>query len=309
MTNYKKVLLIGDGAVGSTFAYSLLQNCPIDELVLVDVRTAHAEGDASDLEDVTSMMAPAIVHAGSYADAADADIVVITAGSPRKAGESRLDLVNKNTQILKSIISPVVESGFEGCFVVSANPVDILTALTQRLSGFPKQRVIGTGTSLDTARLRVALAKEFRVSTDDVNAYVLGEHGDSSFVAYDEASIKGQLIKSYDVNEQRLMDIEIEIRKKGANIIAQKGATFYGVATSLMKICHAILTNEAIVLPVSAPLDGEYGLDKIYLGTPAVIDGLGIHSVIEVPLSEDEHLKMERSAATLNDALMTSESE
>lgn len=304
MTDKQKVLLVGDGAVGSTFAFSLLQNCPVDELVLVDVRMSHAEGDAIDLEDVTPMMSPANVHPGSYEDAADADIVVITAGSPRKVGESRLDLVNKNTKILESIIQPIVKSGFSGCFVVSANPVDILTALTQRLSGFPKCRVIGTGTSLDSARLQVALAKEFRVSTNGVNAYVLGEHGDSSFVAYDEATINGHPIRSLQVSDQRLAEIEMDVKQKGGSIISKKGATFYGVATSLMKICRAILTNDTIVLPVSAPLDGEYGLHDIYLGTPAAIGASGIKSVIEVPLSEAELGKMKRSAAAMQDVLM-----
>ncbi|MTV82016.1 L-lactate dehydrogenase [Secundilactobacillus folii] len=305
---HRKVLLVGDGAVGSSFAFSLLQNCTIDELVIVDIQKEHAEGDSLDLEDLTPMMMPAQIRSGEYADAADADIVVITAGVPRKPGETRLDLVKKNTKILESIVTPVVNSGFSGCFVVSANPVDILTALTQHISGFPKNRVIGTGTSLDSARLQVALSKELDVSTSDVDAYILGEHGDSSFAAYNEATVNGMpLLSLPNVDSVRLAMIEDDVRKKGGQIISRKGATFYGVAVSLMKICRAILMDENLVMPVSAPLDGQYGLNDVYIGTPAVINASGIRQVIEVSLTDEETKKMHQSAEKMNDILLASE--
>lgn len=304
----RKVLLVGDGAVGSSFAFSLLQNCGIDDLVVVDVKKEHAAGDVLDLEDVTPMMMPASLRTGDYRDAADADIVVITAGVPRKPGETRLDLVNKNTKILESIVTPVVNSGFDGCFVVSANPVDILTSLTQHISGFPKNRVIGTGTSLDSARLQVGLAKALDVSTSDVDAYVLGEHGDSSFAAYNEATVGGKpLLSLPNADRDQLAAIEDDVKKKGGQIIRQKGATFYGVAISLMKICRSILLDENLVMPISAPLNGQYGLNDVYLGTPAVINAGGIRQVIEVPLSDEELAKMKNSAKKMNEILLAAE--
>lgn len=295
-----KVVLVGDGAVGSTFAFSLLQHGGVDELVIVDLRADHAHGDAIDLEDVTPMMGAAHVYAGDYEDASDANIVVITAGVPRKAGESRLDLVSKNTNILKSIIDPIVASGFAGCFVVSANPVDILTTLTQRLSGFPKERVIGTGTSLDSARLQVALGQALGISTSGIDAYVLGEHGDSSFGAYDEATINGRPLKDYPgVDDELLAKLTTIVHDKGGKIISHKGATFYGVATSLTKICQAILGDQEIVLPVSAPLEGEYGIDGLYLGAPAVLAAGGIKTVLEMNLSASEQRQMQASATAM----------
>ncbi|WP_056946304.1 L-lactate dehydrogenase [Secundilactobacillus odoratitofui] len=303
-----KIVLVGDGAVGSAFAYSVLQHGIVDELVLVDLRKTYTMGDAADLEDVTPMLYPARVYAGNYQDAADADIVVITAGIPRQVNESRLDLVNKNRQILASIVQPIVESGFSGCFVVSANPVDLLTALTQHLSGFPKQKVIGTGTALDSARLQVALSRALNISTRGIDAYVLGEHGDSSFGAFDEATINGQPLRSYPgVTPELLTTMMHQVQGKGGQIITNKGATYYGVATSLTKICQAILLDQAIALPVSAPLDGQYGLHGLYLGTPAIIARGGIRAVLEAQLSETEHQQMLASAATINSLLMAVE--
>lgn len=299
-----KVILVGDGAVGSSFAFSILQSGGVDELVIVDIKKDHTMGDALDLEDITPFSGSATVRTGDYSDASDAQIVVITAGVPRKPGETRLDLVEKNTKILESIISPVVQSGFKGCFVVSANPVDILTTMTQRLSGFPKERVIGTGTSLDSARLQVALAHKLDVDVREINAYVLGEHGDSSFANFDEAKVAGEAIRDIqNITDDDLLELESEVKKKGGQIIGYKGATFYGVAMSLGIICKAILMNEDLVLPVSAPLDGQYGLKNIYLGTVSIINGNGIQQVLEVPLSEEETKKMQHSAYEMNKVL------
>ncbi|KRK80394.1 L-lactate dehydrogenase [Companilactobacillus nodensis] len=306
MVRKNKVLLVGDGAVGSSFAFSLLQNTDfLDELVIVDIKQDKIQGDALDLEDVTSMSSPVDVHAGTYDDASDADIAVITAGIPRKPGESRLDLVAKNEKILKSIVTPIVESGFNGIFVVSSNPVDILTTLTQRLSGFPREKVIGTGTSLDSARLHVVLAKACHVPVNQVNAYVLGEHGDTSFVNFDEALIDGKpLSDCLDLTDDVKADIETQVRKKGGKIIGLKGATFYGVARSLSQICKAILENQDTVMPVSAPINNHYGLsDELYIGTPAIINGSGIAGVIETALSHEEVAKMQHSATKMQEVL------
>ena len=222
-----------------------------------------------------------------------------------KPGETRLDLVNKNVNILKSIVKPVVDSGFKGVFVVSANPVDILTTLTQKLSGFPKNRVIGTGTSLDSARLRVELAKKLNVPVDKVNSMVLGEHGDTSFENFDESLVNDKPLRDYsEINDEVLSEIEADVRKKGGKIISNKGATFYGVAMMLTQIVKAVLTNRAICMPLSAPINGEYGIKHdLYLGTPTVINGEGISAVIETKLSEEETKKMLNSADKMQEVL------
>ncbi|WP_268912559.1 L-lactate dehydrogenase [Lentilactobacillus sp. SPB1-3] len=306
MKNNRKVVLVGDGAVGSSFAFTLLQTTTVDEMVVVDLNEEHAQGDVIDLQDTLPSPAPTDFRTGTYADATDADIVVITAGVPRKPGETRLDLVNKNVKILESIVNPVVESGFKGTFVVSSNPVDILTTITQRLSGFPKNRVIGTGTSLDTARLRVIIAKELGMSTKGINAMVMGEHGDSSFVNFDEATINGKPLREFPNmdNAGHLNEIEKEVKGRGGEIISKKGATFYGVAVNLTKICQAILNDADVVLPISAPMNGQYGLSDIYIGSPAVINASGVQEVIEYPLSDRELEKMHTSADKLNEVLV-----
>ncbi|WP_103751686.1 L-lactate dehydrogenase [Lactobacillus panisapium] len=301
----RKVLLVGDGAVGSTFANDLLQHTNVDELVITDVVKKRPIGDSMDLEDIIPFAGECNIHAGEYSDAKDADVVVITAGVPRKPGETRLDLVNKNVKILKSIIQPVVDSGFDGVFVVSANPVDILTTLTQKLSGFPKNKVIGTGTSLDSARLQVELARKLNVPVAEVNSMVLGEHGDTSFENFDESVVAKKALKDYDaITADVLNDIEADIRQKGGKIIENKGATFYGIAMMLTQIVSAVLDNRAIVLPLSAPINGEYGIKHdLYLGTPTAIDGTGISHVIEAKLSDSEIKKMLNSADKMQEVL------
>lgn len=301
----RKVLLVGDGAVGSTFANDLLLSTRVDELIIADVVKQRPFGDSMDLEDITPFAGECDIHPGEYADAKDVDVVVITAGIPRKPGETRLDLVNKNVKILKSIIDPVVQSGFKGIFVVSANPVDILTTLTQKLSGFPKNKVIGTGTSLDSARLQVELARKLHVPVANVNSMVLGEHGDTSFENFDEASISGKALRDYkEIDDKVLLKIESDIRQKGGQIIENKGATFFGIAMMLAKIVSAILDNHAIVLPLSAPINGEYGIKHdLYLGTPTAIDGSGISHVIEANLSSNEAKKMINSANKMQEVI------
>ena len=300
-----KVVLIGDGAVGSSFAFSLLQSTnEVDELVLVDRTRSKAVGDAADLADITPLTNPVKIYAGTYEDAADADVVVITAGIPRKPGETRLDLVNKNTTILKSIIEPIVKSGFTGVFVISSNPVDILTTIAQRISGFPKERVIGTGTSLDSMRLRVLLSKKLHLSVNVIDALMLGEHGDTSFAAFNEITIGGKALNTITaLSNIDKSEIEKAVHEAGSQIIANKGATFYGIAKCLSYITRAIIENRNLVLPISAPLDGQYGLKGLYLGTPAIINSQGIGQVVEYPLTSDEVKKMQQSAEAMHQVL------
>ena len=302
--NHQKVVLIGDGAVGSSYAYAMVQQGLAEELALVDINKKRAAGDKLDLEDATVFTAPKKIYAADYDTCADADLVVITSGAPQKPGETRLQLVDKNLKIMKSVVEPIVKSGFKGVFLVAANPVDILTYAVQKLSGFPKNRVISSGTSLDSSRLRIALANLFDVDPRDVMANVMAEHGDSEFAAYSSATIGGkpllEIAKEHNVSMDQLLKIEDDVRNKAYEIINRKGATYYGVATCLMRISRAILRDENAVLPVGAPMDGQYGVkEPLYLGTPAVINGNGIAKIIEVPLDEREQKVMDASASAL----------
>ncbi|KRK75890.1 L-lactate dehydrogenase [Levilactobacillus namurensis DSM 19117] len=301
--NHQKVILVGDGAVGSAFAYSMVNQGLAEEFGIIDVVKERTEGDALDLEDAQVFTAPKNIYSADYADCKDADVVVITAGAAQKPGETRLDLVNKNLKIFSMIIKPIVDSGFDGIFVIAANPVDILTYATWKFSGFPKEKVIGSGTSLDTSRLRVALAKKFNVDPRNVDAYIMGEHGDSEFAAFTAATIGSKpltaIAKENGLSEDDLLEIEDQTRKKAYEIINRKGATYYGIATCLMRITKAILRDENAVLPVGATLNGEYGLNDIFIGTPAIINANGLAGVIEVPLSDREQDAMAKSAETL----------
>ena len=307
---YKKVVLIGNGAVGSAYAFAMVQQGLAEEFVIVTRHKERAVGDALDLEDATPFTSPTKIYAGEYSDCKDADLVVITAGAPQKPGETRLDLVNKNLRILATIVKPIVASGFTGIFLVASNPVDILAYATQKLSGFPKSRVIGSGTSLDTGRFQVAIADKFNLAPESVNTYVLGEHGDSEFADLDEATIGNVPLLDYaakrGVSKEDLLELEDKTRNKAYSIINKKGATFYGVASALMRISRAILRNENAVLAIGAPIEGQYGLDDLYLGTPAVINAQGIASVIEIPLSQNGINQMQASAKKIKEIIKDS---
>lgn len=303
--NHQKVVLVGDGAVGSSYAFAMAQQGIAEEFAIVDIIKERTEGDAMDLEDATAFTAPKNIYSADYDTCKDADLVVITAGAPQKPGETRLQLVDKNLKIIKSVVEPIVKSGFDGIFLVAANPVDILTYAVQKLSGFPKNKVVGSGTSLDSARLRVALGKKLDVDPRDVIANIMGEHGDSEFAAYSSATVGGKplldIAKDEGISEDELLKIEDDVRNKAYEIINRKGATFYGVATALMRISKAILRDENSVLPIGAPMNGEYGLNDLYIGTPAVVNASGVAKVIEVPLNDREKKAMVDSAKQLEE--------
>ena len=303
--NHQKVVLVGDGAVGSSYAFAMAQQGIAEEFAIVDIIKERTEGDAMDLEDATAFTAPKNIYSADYDTCKDADLVVITAGAPQKPGETRLQLVDKNLKIIKSVVEPIVKSGFDGIFLVAANPVDILTYAVQKLSGFPKNKVIGSGTSLDSARLRVALGKKLHVDPRDVIANIMGEHGDSEFAAYSSATVGGKplldIAKDEGISEDELLKIEDDVRNKAYEIINRKGATFYGVATALMRISKAILRDENSVLPIGAPMNGEYGLNDLYIGTPAVVNASGVAKVIDVPLNDREKKAMADSAKQLEE--------
>lgn len=301
---HQKVILVGDGAVGSSYAFALVTQNIAQEVGIIDIAKEKTEGDAIDLSHALAFTSPKKIYAADYSDCKDADIVVLTAGAPQKPGETRLDLVSKNLKINHSIVTPIVESGFDGIFLVAANPVDILTYATWKFSGFPKERVIGSGTSLDSARFRQAIAELVDVDARNVHAYILGEHGDSEFPVWSHANVAGlqiyEWIKSNpEVDEEAMVNLFFSVRDAAYTIIEKKGATFYGIAVALARITRAILDDENSVLPLSVYLNGEYDQEGIFIGAPAVVNRNGIKQVIEIPLTDAEKDRMKASADQL----------
>jgi L-lactate dehydrogenase len=304
-----RVVLIGTGAVGSSYAFALLNQGVTEELVLVDLNKAKSEGDAMDLNHgIPFAPSPTRIWFGDYSDCQDADLVVICAGANQKPGETRLDLVEKNTKIFKGIVDEIVSSGFQGIFLVATNPVDILTYAVWKFSGFPKERVIGSGTILDTARFRFLLGDYFNVDTRNVHAYIIGEHGDTELPVWSLADIAGRKISDWidsDVQykQEDLEELFLNVRDAAYHIIERKGATYYGIAMGLVRLTKAILQNENSVLTVSAYLNGEYGQKDVYIGVPAVVNRGGIREIVELDLDEDEKEKFAHSAKVLKETM------
>ena len=301
---HKKVILVGDGAVGSSYAFALINQGIAQELGIIEIPQLFekAVGDALDLSHALAFTSPKKIYAAQYSDCADADFVVITAGVPQKPGETRLDLVDKNLTVNKSIVTQVVESGFDGIFLVAANPVDILTYSTWKFSGFPKERVIGSGTSLDTARFRQALAEKIGIDARSVHAYIMGEHGDSEFAVWSHANVAGVKLEQWlqenrDIDEEGLVRLFESVRDAAYSIINKKGATFYGIAVALARITKAILNDENTVLPLSVYQYGQYqGVKDVFIGQPAIIGARGIVRPVNLPLNDAELQKMQSSA-------------
>lgn len=305
-TKSNKVVLIGDGAVGSSYAFAMVAQGVADELVIIDLMEEKVKGDVMDLNHGAPYADSHVsVKAGKYSDCADADIVVITAGAAQKPGETRLDLVEKNTKIFKSIVTEIMKSGFDGIFLIATNPVDILTYVTQKVSGLPKERVIGSGTILDTARFKYELAEEFGVSPNSVHGQIIGEHGDSELAVWSQANIAGQslydLLKNNPEKEQRIEEIFINTRDAAYDIIQAKGATYYGIAMGLLHITKAILLNQNKVLTVSSYLTGEYDQEDIYIGVPTLVNRDGAVRIFETPLNAEEKGQFDRSAQVLKE--------
>lgn len=296
-----KIVLVGTGAVGSSYAYALINQGICGELVLVDLNEAKSKGDVMDLNHgLAYAPIPAKIKFGTYQDCSDAAIVVLCAGAAQKPGETRLDLVAKNLKIFESIVGSVMESGFNGIFLVATNPVDILSYATWKFSGLPKGQVIGSGTILDSARFRYLLGEEFNVAPASVHAYIIGEHGDSELAVWSSANISGKRIAS-DLSDDRKEDIFVQVRDAAYKIIESKGATYYGIAMGLARITRAILRNEEAVLPVGSLLDGEYGHEDVYIGVPTIIGRTGASGIVELDLNGEEKEKLARSVKTLKD--------
>lgn len=304
-----RVVLVGTGFVGSSYAFALLNQGITEELVLVDLNKDKAEGDAMDLNHGLPF-APSRtkIWFGDYNDCKYADIVVLTAGANQKPGETRLDLVEKNTKIYKSIVGEIMASGFDGIFVVAANPVDILTYATWKFSGLPKERVIGSGTILDTARFRYELGNYFNVDTRNVHAYIIGEHGDTELPVYSHVNLGAKpLSKALETKEdyklEDLDEIFVNVRDAAYKIIDRKGATFYGIAMGLVRITKAILQDENSILTVSTLLEGEYGHNDVYIGVPCIVNREGLREVVELELNEEEKEKFAHSVKVLKETM------
>lgn len=305
-TDNRKVALVGTGMVGMSYAYAMLNQGACDELVLIDINKERAKGEAMDLNHGLAFAQTNMkIYAGTYRDCADADIVVLCAGVAQKPGESRLDLLKRNAAVFRSIVEPVVQSGFNGIFLVATNPVDIMTRITCTLSGFNARRVVGSGTVLDTARLRFLLGEFFEVDPRNIHAYVIGEHGDSEFVPWSQAMLAtrpiAELCDQYPdlCHTADLTRIESEVRDAAQQIIQAKNATYYGIGMSLTRITKAILGDENSVLTVSTMLRGEYGESDVYVGVPCIVNRNGVKRIHSLTLNEDELSKFRASCDTL----------
>lgn len=308
-----KVTIIGAGSVGATIAYTLVVNSPVSEIVLIDINEGKAVGEALDIKQATPFLSPTQVYAGTYPDTVDSDIVVITSGIGRKPGQSRIDLAQTNVDVLKEITPKIVKYAPNAIYIIVANPVDILTYVFAKISGVPKNHIIGSGTILDTIRLRTRLSELYSINQKQAHAYVLGEHGDSSFVAWSTADITGIPLAEYDdafTNKDSMLiqpytheEVEEYVRKSGGQIIARKGATFYGIAASVCQIIKHIYSGADTVMSVSTLMEGEYGVEDVCLSTLCVVGENGIQSTLTPKLSEDELEKFRHSANVLKETI------
>jgi L-lactate dehydrogenase len=307
MIKKRKVVLVGTGFVGMSMAYALLnQSVDVNELVLIDVVKDKAIGEAMDLcHGLPCSSSHMEIRAGEYDECKDADIVVITAGLNQKPNQTRLELSEANAKIMKDITNQVVASGFNGIFLIASNPVDLMTNVVKQVSGFPPAKVIGSGTALDTARLRYLIGDYLKVSNKNVHAYIMGEHGDSSFVPWEHAYVGCKkvidILKDAKKPMSDLDKIYVDVRDAAYEIINRKKATYYGIGLGLTKIIKTILNNTNEVLTVSAYLNGEYGQNDIYIGVPAIVNARGARELLELELSKENQEKLDNSCKVIRE--------
>ncbi len=309
MINPRKVAVIGCGFVGASCAFSLMQRGLFSELVLLDANTAKAEGEAMDLSHGLPYTAAMDIYAGTYDDIADSALIVLTAGANQKPGETRLDLIGKNVSILKNILPQITSRNFEGVLLIVSNPVDVLTYAAVRLTGYAPHRVIGSGTVLDTARLKYLLGRHLDVDSRSVHAVIIGEHGDTELAVWSGANVSGidldhfcELRGHFD-HAATARKIYEQVRDSAYEIIERKGATYYGIAMAVARIAECIVKDEQAVLPVSVALDGEYGLQSLALSIPSVVGKNGVEKVLEIPLDGEEDGALHASAAQLREVI------
>ena len=311
--NDRKVAIIGCGFVGSSSAFALMQSGLFSEMVLIDADVNRAEGEALDISHGLPFAKPMKIYAGSYEDIADAAIAIVTAGAGQKPGETRLDLVKKNVEIFKSIIPEIAKQDFNGILLIVANPVDILTYVAAKLSKLPQGRVFGSGTVLDSARLKYLLGEHLDVDNRSVHAFIIGEHGDSEMAAWSSANVSGIPLndfcemRGYFKHEESMKKILEEVKNSAYEIIEKKHATYYGIAMSVRRICEAIIRDEKSILPVSSIQKGEYGIENVALSIPAIVGREGVEKVVPIKLSDTEKEELIKSANTLKNVLDTVE--
>lgn len=301
-----KIVVIGSGAVGATFAYTVLVKGLATELVIIDVNKDKAEGDALDLNHGLMLANPMKIKAGGYEDTADADLIVISAGAAQKPGETRLDLMERNVKIFRSILSEVTKYNQEGILLIATNPVDLLTLVSLKITGWPKNRVLGSGTLLDSSRFRYLVGQRLHIDPRSVHGLIIGEHGDSEVPLWSSLNVLGTPLNQQE-NSRFFLDskekdqIYEETRGAAYQIIAKKGATYYAIALALARIAEAILKDQRSILPVSTYLEGEYGISDLCLGVPCVLGRNGIEEIVQIPLSPEEEEGLQKSARTLKE--------
>lgn len=309
--NLRKVAVIGCGFVGSTSAFSLMQSSLFSEMVLIDADTHKAEGEAMDIAHGIPLAKQMKIYAGNYDDIVDAAIIIVTAGAGQKPGETRLDLVHKNIAIFKSIIPEIAKRNCQGILLIVANPVDILTYAALKLSGFPENRVLGSGTVLDTARLKYQVGEHLGVDSRSVHAFIIGEHGDSEIAAWSSANVSGIALsqfcemRGHFQHKENTAEIAEKVKNSAYEIISRKHATYYGIAMVVRRICEAILRDEKSILPVSSMMHGQYGLEDIVLSMPAIVGKNGLETTVPISLNKDERENLIKSADTLRKILDT----
>ena len=309
----RKVAVIGCGFVGAACSFSLMQSGLFSEMVLIDADNAKAEGEALDISHGLPFAKPMKIYAGNYDDIKGASLIIITAGANQKPGETRLDLVKKNIAIFKSIIPEITKRQFDGILLVVANPVDILTTVALKLSKLPENKVLGSGTVLDTARLKYELGNHLDVDPRSVHAFIIGEHGDSEIAAWSSANVSGIPLNDFCEmrghfnHEEAMRRIAEDVKNSAYEIIARKKATYFGIAMAVKRICEAIVRDEKSILPVSSMMHGEYGIEGISLSMPAVVGKGGVETQVPIKLSEKEKEALQKSASTLQEVLKQNE--
>lgn len=307
--NPKKAAVIGCGFVGAATAFTLMQSKLFSELVLLDANHDKAVGEAEDIGHGIPFAGEMDIYAGDYDDIADCSIIIVTAGANQKPNETRLDLVQKNVAIYKSIIPEIAKRNYEGILLIVSNPVDILTYVAQKLSGLPERRVIGSGTVLDTARLKYALSQHLNVDSRNIHSFIIGEHGDSEIAAWSSTNISGVPLDDFlemrghmhpDMDKQEIAE---KVKNSAYDIIAKKHATYYGIAMSVRRICECIVRDEKSILPISTMMHGDFGIEDVCLSMPTILSTEGVETHIPIELSEKEHTSLKKSADTLKNII------
>ncbi len=310
--NSRKIAIIGCGFVGSACAFALMQSGLFSEMVLIDSNEERAEGEALDISHGLPFSKPMQIYSGTYDDITDAGIIAITAGAGQKPGESRLELVHKNVEIFKSIIPEISKRNYKGILLIVSNPVDIMTYTALKLSGLPSNQVFGSGTVLDTARLKYLLGEHLGVDARSVHAFILGEHGDSEIAAFSSANVSGIELKEFcdfacktDKHEEAMKEIAEDVKLSAYEIIKKKGATYYGIAMSVRRICEAIILDQKSILPISCLQNGKNGIENVVLSMPMIVGKHGAERSVEISLSEEERRAIKSSADMLKGIIKT----